>query len=231
MKIEKSRKKSFQYTLIKLNLIKSQVYKNKIKKNKHDNVNNIKTEYTELHLKNILQIIHKYHNNNNKILFIGIPNNFQKKLTKILKKTRHIAIPQSIWINGVLSNRFAIFRQLYKKHLKNIERKKLHNKTIDFLFSVVKRPDLVVIFNPNLEHNALNEIYKLKIPIITLNHKMYFNTKSSYQVPGNFKTLYKKKVHAIFFLLISILKKKKRDSKFTLPFLQKRYPYKKLCFL
>jgi ribosomal protein S2 len=221
MKIEKPRKKLFHYTLIKLNLIKSQVYKKKIQKKKHDDVNNIKTEYTELYLKNVLQIIYKYHNINKKILFIGIPVSFQKKLSKILKKTRHIAIPQSIWINGVLSNRFAIFRQLYKKRLKNIERKKMHNKTIDFLFSVVRRPDLVVIFNPNLEQNALNETYKLKIPIITLNNNLYFDTKSSYQVPGNFKTTYKKKVHTIYFVLISILKKK-RISKFTVPFLQKR---------
>jgi hypothetical protein len=47
------------------------------------------------------------------------------------------------------------FRQLYKKRLKNIERKKMHNKTIDFLFSEVRRPDLVVIFNLNLEQNVL----------------------------------------------------------------------------
>jgi ribosomal protein S2 len=83
--------------------------KKKIQKKKHDDVNNIKTEYTELYLKNVLQIIYKYHNINKKILFIGIPVSFQKKLSKILKKPRHIVIPQSIWINGVLSNRFAIF--------------------------------------------------------------------------------------------------------------------------
>jgi ribosomal protein S2 len=209
MKIKKPKKKSFQYTLIKLNLIKSQIYKKKLQKKNYDDIINIKTEYIELHLKNILQIIYRYHRNQKKIVFIGIPVNFQKKFSKILKKTRHIAISQSIWINGVLSNHFAIFRYLYKKRLKNIEKKKrVYNKTIDFLISVIKRPDLVVIFNQNMERNALNETYKLKIPTITLGNNLYFDTKSSYQVPGNFKVIHKKKEHAIFLVLISILKKK-----------------------
>jgi len=77
MKIRKVKK--FQYTLLKFNLIKDQVYKRKIQKNKYDDVLNIKTEIIELHLKRALQIIYKYHTNHKKILFIGIPQNFQKK--------------------------------------------------------------------------------------------------------------------------------------------------------
>ena len=207
MKIRKIKK--LQYTLLKLNLIKSQVYKKKIQKNNHDDIINIKTEHIELHLKSALQIIYRYHMYKKKILFIGVPHNFQKKLSKILKKTKHISIPQSIWIDGILSNRFAIFRHLYLKRLKNIEKKfRLKNKTINFLISVMRRPNLIVIFNQNLEQNALNETCRLKIPVITLDNNLYFDTKSSYKVPGNFKTVYQKTQHAIFLVLSSILKKK-----------------------
>lgn len=212
MKIRKVKK--FQYTLLKFNLIKDQVYKRKIQKNKYDDVLNIKTEIIELHLKRALQIIYKYHTNHKKILFIGIPQNFQKKFSNVLKNTKHVAIPKSIWVNGVLSNRSAIFRHLYLKRQKNIEKKnRLQNKTIYFLMSIIRQPDLIVIFNQDLEKNALNETYKLKLPIITLNNNLFFDTKSSYNIPGNFQLIYKKAHHAVFLILTSILKKNPGVSK------------------
>jgi ribosomal protein S2 len=212
MKIRKVKK--FQYTLLKFNLIKDQVYKRKIQKNKYDDVLNIKTEIIELHLKRALQIIYKYHTNHKKILFIGIPQNFQKKFSNVLKNTKHVAIPKSIWVNGVLSNRSAIFRHLYLKRQKNIEKKnRLQNKTIYFLMSIIRQPDLIVIFNQDLEKNALNETYKLKLPIITLNNNLFFDIKSSYKIPGNFQLIYKKAHHAVFLILTSILKKNPGVSK------------------
>jgi len=221
MKIRKIKK--FQYTLLKLNLIKDQVYKKKIQKNNYDDILNIKTEIIEFHLKRALQIIYKYHMNHKKILFIGVPQNFQKKFSNVLKNTKHIAIPKSIWINGVLSNRSAIFRHLYLKRQKNIEKKiRLQNKTIYFLISVFRQPDLIVIFNQDLEKNALNETYKLKLPIITLNNNLFFDTKSSYKIPGNFQSIYKKTHHAVFLILSSILKK---NPSFYKP---KKQKYKKL---
>ena len=129
MKIRKIKK--FQYTLLKLNLIKDQVYKKKIQKNNYDDVFNIKTEIIELHLKKALQIIYKYHMNHKKILFIGVPQNFQKKFSNILRNTKHIAIPKSIWINGVLSNRYCnipsfIFKTTKKYRKKNEIAKQNH---------------------------------------------------------------------------------------------------------
>jgi ribosomal protein S2 len=229
MKIRKIKK--FQYTLLKLNLIKSQVYKKKIQKNDHDDVLNLKTEFIELHLKRALQVIYKYHMSHKKILFIGIPQNFQKKFSKILKTTKHVAISQSIWINGILSNRYAIFRYLYLKRRKNIKKKNwLQNKIIYFLISVIKQPDLIVIFNQNLEKNALNETYKLKLPIVTLDNNLYFNTKPSYKVPGNFQELYKKTQHAIFLILASIFKKTPLEIDRTEVFSSKKPRYKRTVF-
>jgi ribosomal protein S2 len=229
MKIRKIKK--FQYTLLKLNLIKSQLYKKKMQKNHHDDILNlnIKTELIELHLKRALQVVYRYHMNHKKILFIGIPQNFQKKFSKLLKNTKHVAIPQSIWINGILSNRHAISRSLYSKRRKNIKKKNwLQNKIIYFLISVIKQPDLIVIFNSNLEKNALNETYKLKLPIIALDSNLYFNTKFFYKVPGNFQQIYKKTQHAILLILTSILKKAPVKKYFwSRKFFKKYVSYKK----
>lgn len=212
MKIKKIKK--FQNTLLKLNLIKNQVYKKKIQKNEYDNVLNIKTEIIELHLKKALQIIYKYHMNHKKILFIGVSQSFQKKFSNVLKKTKHIAIPKSVWVNGILSNRSAIFRHLYLKRQKNIEKKKrMQNKTIYFLMSIIRQPDLIVIFDQDFEKNALNETYRLRLPIITLNNNLFFDTKSSYKIPGNFQSVYKKTHHAVFLTLTSLLKKNPRINK------------------
>jgi ribosomal protein S2 len=207
MKVKKIKK--FQYTLLKLNLIKSQVYKKEKQTNHYEDVLNTKTELIELQLKRSLQIIYKYHMNQKKILFIGIPQNFQKKFSKILKNSKHIAIPQSIWINGILSNRFATLRSLYLKRQKNIKKKNwLQNKIIYFLISVIKQPDLIVIFNPSVEKIALRETYKLRLPIIALDSNLYFNnTKFFYTVPGNFQQIYKKPQHTIFIIIAAILKK------------------------
>ena len=73
--------------------------------------------------------------------------------------------------------------------------------------SIIKQPELIIIFNQDLEKNALNETYKLKLPIITLNNNLFFDTKSSYKIPGNFQSIYKKTHHAVFLILTSILKK------------------------
>jgi ribosomal protein S2 len=206
MKIQKIKKS--QYTLLKLNLIKSQTYKKKIQKNNYDDITNIKTENIKLHLKRALQITYKYHINHKKILFVGVPQNFQKKMSKVLKQTKHISIPQSIWINGILTNRLAISRHLYLKRRKNIETPTLSkNKAIYFLLSIIKQPDLIVIFNQSFEKNTLNEIFDLRLPIITLENNLYFDAKSSYKVPGNFQGIYKKTKHVVFLILISILKK------------------------
>jgi ribosomal protein S2 len=61
-------------------------------------------------------------------------------------------------------------------------------KIIYFLISIIKQPDLIVIFNSSVEKNALRETYKLKLPIIALDINLYFNnTKFFYTVSGNFK--------------------------------------------
>ena len=142
MKIKKI--KSFKYKLLKLQLIKSKVYKKKIKKQNYDNSVNIVIEQIELHLKKALQIIYEFHLNNKRIFFIGIPLNFQNNFSKILKKTKHLSIPESIWINGILSNKNATFQFLKSKKIKIYKTKKFTNK----------KPSTIILYKKKTRFNC-----------------------------------------------------------------------------
>lgn len=203
MKIKKVKK--FKYKLLKLRLIKSRIYKIKIKKNNFNDSINIILEQIELHLKKILQIIYEYHIYKKQIIFIDFPLSFQKKFIKILNKTKHFSISKSKWINGILSNKFAIFQNLNFKRLKSNNKNQIKN--IKSLLKVKKKPDLVIIFNQKINSNILKEIYNLKIPIIVLNNNLYFNNKSTYFISGDFKIINKQISNVFFLILYSIFKR------------------------
>ena len=63
--------------LTKLQLIKSKNYKN--------TENRVNSFTTEFYLKKSLNIIYKYHINNKKIIFIGVPTSIQKQFNYHLK--------------------------------------------------------------------------------------------------------------------------------------------------
>ena len=71
MKLKKIKQK--KYKLLKLHLLKSQVYKNNRNDNSFDEQVNKSLEQTELHLKKALKVIYECHLNNFKILFVGLP--------------------------------------------------------------------------------------------------------------------------------------------------------------
>lgn len=233
MKIKKI--KSFKYKLLKLQLIKLKVYKKKIKKQNYDNTVNIIIKQIELHLKKALQIIYEFHLNNKRIFFIGIPSNFQNNFSKILKKTKHLSIPESIWINGILSNKDATLQFLKSKRLKYIKQKSSQIKNLQPLFYIKKKPDLIIIMDPEIEKNVINEASNLKIPIISLNSNLYTNSKTTYKIPGNFQLIDKKLYNIIFLLLTSIFKKftfKNYDfykKAKTQTFIQKIFKFTKKC--
>jgi len=205
MKIKKI--KNYKYDLFKLKLIKSKIYKTNLKNQKLDHSLNIILEQIELHLKKILQIIYEYHVNNKQILFIGVPILLQNKLNTVLKKTKHSLIPEAIWVNGLISNKAAIFRNLNLKRLKNIKKQKYNINNINTLLTIVKKPDLVIVFNRDLDSNAITEIYKLRIPIISLNNNLNFDLKTTYAVPGDFTTKNQQIPNIFFIALYSIIKK------------------------
>ena len=185
--------------LIKLKLLKTQTY---IKKN---HLSNIKIEDIVCRLKKGLHIIYKYHINNKRILFIGSPLSTYDEIKQLLKNTKHILIPESVWMNGIITNKSS-FLQCLSKNTNN-------KKISELLFQFKKRSDLIVILKQSTNISALNEIYNTRIPVIVLNSNLnILNPKSTYKIPGNFSFTEKKTRHHFFYsILNTTLKKAKKD--------------------
>lgn len=122
--------------LNKINLYKSKILKlklvqTKIYKKSYNNF--IKIEDISSRLKKALCIIYNYHMNNKRIIFIGVPINIISKLKKLLGKTKHIIIPESIWVPGLFTNQEVCFKYLAKNP------KSMENKISDILFQLKKK--------------------------------------------------------------------------------------------
>lgn len=205
MKIEKI--ESTSYKLLKLNLIKSKV----LKKNHY--LKNIKLDDIEMRLKKALYVIYLYHINNKRILFVGNPLNINKEITTLLKNTKHIFIPKSAWIAGVITNQNSSFKSLFKQDV-NI------TKMSQILLKLKNKSNLVVIIDKNLDQKVLEESYSARLPVISLNSDLNpFDLKSSYKIPGNFPFSKNKLKNNFFYsLLVSTFKKAHRIKK-QFPFL------------
>ena len=179
----------YKNKILKLKLIQTKIYKK--------NYNNfIKIEDISSRLKKALHIIYNYHINNKRIVFIGTPINISYKFKKLLKKTKHILIPESIWISGLFTNQETCFKHLTKNP------KFTNNKTSKTLFQLEKKIDLIVILDFNSNKEAINEAYLTKIPLIFLNCDFKtLNNNLIYKIPGNFKFT-KKKIRDMFFYSI-----------------------------
>lgn len=189
--------------LVKLQLIKSKIYK----QNFYVLSNNLfkKLERIEIQLKKSIQIINNYHINNQKIFFVGVPYNIQKKYTKALKKTNHLFIPKSMWLNGLLSNKISIFKHIQQQINKNI------NSNLKQLFLIKQKPSLIVLLNEKSEFIALKEAIKFRVPVIAVvNEKFYLNSNISYNIYCKARSLsFKSLLKLFYFLLNSLFKKYK----------------------
>jgi ribosomal protein S2 len=190
MKIENIVK--YKNKLLKLKLIKTKTY---IKK---DNLTNTRIEDIEYRLKKALHIIYKYHINNKRILFIGVPLHANEETKDLINNTKHTFIPESTWVNGIITNKVSCFKYLSENP------KATNNKTSKLLFKLRNKSDLIVVFDKVTDITAVNESYIARIPVISLNCDLnLLKNKSTYKIPGNFKFT-KKKVRNNFFF--SILK-------------------------
>lgn len=199
MKLDKI--KVYKNKIFKLKLIQTKIYKK--------NYNNfIKIEDIDIRLKKALHVIYNYHINNKRILFIGIPMHIDPKFKKLLKNTKHLFIPEDIWISGIITNQETCFKYL-SKNPKSIE-----NKTSKFLFQLKKKNDLIVVLDFSTNQEAIIEAYLSQIPLISLNCelKMLVNN-SNYKIPGNFKFT-KKNLRDMFFYSILAATFKKAKKKF-----------------
>ena len=185
-----------KYKLLKLKLIKSNILK------KQHYFKSITLENIEFRIKKALYLIYLYHVNNKRILFVGNPLNINKELTKLFHKTKHIFIPKSAWIAGVITNQYSSFKSKFK-HETQI------NKMSKQLLKLKKKSDLVVIVDQMLETKALEESYTSKLPVISINSDLnIFDEKSSYKVPGNLVySKHKINNNLLYSILITTLKK------------------------
>lgn len=200
MKINKI--KSYNYKLLKLKLLNTKIYKKK-----HNNF--IKIESITNRLKKSLHIIYKYHSSNKKILFIGTPVNSDVKFRNFLQHTKHTLIPESLWMNGIITNKLSCFKYLSKNQ------KLINNKISELLFKIKDKSDLIVVLNGLENSSAINEGYLARIPIISINCNLdATDMKSSYKVPGNFQFKKKKSRDTFFYsLLIAVIKRADKNLK------------------
>lgn len=154
----KLRKLEFKQ-ILKLHLLKHKTYEQSlIKNNNMALVTDSSLNETIFNLKKALQIIFQYHIKNKRILFVGVPTKLESKINKI---TNHVAIPQDLNVQGLISNRS-------NKNLISVKQtdKQKSAKFKSLLPKLLKKPDLVVV----VAHDKVEAIYKecavAKLPII-----------------------------------------------------------------
>ena len=192
--------KTTKYKLFKYNLLHLQIY-SRIPYIATTEFSTNFFEHVEVYLKQVLKIIYKYHIHCFKILFIGFPVISKIKQKKLVHFTNHNFIIEKSWINGIIKNRFSILT-----YLKTIQSSPL-TKNYRLLLTIKKKPHLVVIFNPKIEFNALNEFYTAGIPLIVFNWNLINNFKNSYKTLGNYNFIEKNVKSTFFFSFLFFIKK------------------------
>jgi hypothetical protein len=131
-----------EYTLLKLHLLKHQVFKKSV----YNSLN-----YLELSIKQVLNLIYFYHHKNKQIMFIGFP---YIKNKSILKRFKHSFVPKNFWVNGLMSN-FEV-----KKSIQNVN------------ISVGNQDLIVFLNPSKKEFDILNELAKSQIPLIVIGNEV-----------------------------------------------------------
>ena len=197
--------------LIKLKLIKTKIYKS-------NSENSTKINDIIPRIKKAIFLIYKYHINNKRILFVGTPMHSNKKLQDLLKNTKHTSIPESVWVNGIITNKKACFKDLTKDQTSK------ENKILEILFPLRKKSDLIVILDSVSNQNVLKEASTTETPTITLNNNLgALSERFGYNIPGNFTFTKKKKRDDFFYsLLNTTFKKAKRVKNYLNKFKNKK---------
>jgi ribosomal protein S2 len=197
--------KTQNYKLFKYKLLKLQTYTKPIIFDT-PNLSNTILDQIETYFKQVLKVIFEYHMNHLKILFIGFPIVSKKKQKKLIHFSNHNFIPEKSWISGIFRNRFSVITYLKLLQSQNF------SKNVKLLLAVKTKPHLVVIFNHKIDINAVNELYKINVPILSFNCSFLQHPKITYKILGNFDFV-KKNIKTIYFFLFYALLKKTPLSK------------------
>ena len=147
--------------ILKLHLLKHKTYDRFFAKNNDANlITNSTLNETLFNLKKALQITFQYHKQSRQILFVGVPKKLKEKINKT---TNHIAVAQTINIQGLVSNnsneKLANVKQINKQNM--LEFKALSPK-------LLKKPDLIVIIKSEKAYAIEKECVVARLPFISL---------------------------------------------------------------
>ena len=194
----------------RLILRRGKKYKKKMKISKNSKIKNYKYFLNKKNtyfitkslfkLKKIINVIHKYHIIDKRILFINTPKTIVKLFNKLMLGSTHFFMPESFWVRGLLTNTSGCYYSLLKN-------KKVDKKT-KYLTKFFKKYDLIVLFKDDKEdalNTALKESFIKNIPIVSFNfskEKLKLNG-IFYEVLGDFEYVNAKKL--IFTALAAII--------------------------
>ena len=198
MKIK--RRVAFKNKLLKLQLLETKAL---------DKKSYLKLEDIEYKLKNVSHIIHKYNISGKSILFVGIPTKIGTQIRRLIgNNDRHIFLPASLWVKGILSNKKFNVGSLSKTNLNDKER-------VSRLISKIKtKVELVVVLNGDLSDGVLAESYISRKPTIFLNKSSDMKNNSDYIVPVDLEFKSRQSYENLLYsLLVAILKKRRKTLK------------------
>ena len=194
MKIRKVKIKQ----LLKLNLLKSKVYEQPIKKMKFDNLIDVNLNQIITDIKKVLQIVFHYHQVEKRILFVGLPHKLESRINQ---STKHLAIPKSFDIQGVISN------QNYKSLKTSKASSQIQSKEYsNFLLpKLTKKLDLIIVFEHDKNKTILSESKAIRIPVMFFGTDSDLQNKAFYNVEGNFKNILTASDKTMFFVGLNFI--------------------------
>lgn len=176
-------------------LIQLQILKLYYQKNRNNSRTSLKQ--IEIHLNKISNIIYKYHLTNRKILFVGFPKSF----SDILRGTKHLLVPESIWFNGMLTN-----RTINPSNQQTLSKKQMRIpiNIHQLLLKLRKKLDLIIVYNLDSRATAVEESYLARIPVVTISKDLdIIDSNATYKAPGNYSFINERKVNNnVFYSII-----------------------------
>jgi hypothetical protein len=160
-------------------------------------------------IKSALRIIHKFHINKKRIIFVGNPLHINMRLSRLFRKTKHVFIPRLAWTAGHMTNRFSSNKY---ESIKSFS-----------IYKLKKKGSLVVVIDQLVDSTALNEFHSLRVPIISFNSQTkMFDETSAIKVPAKVLPIKSDLSHLLFYSLLLKIFKSATNKK------HKRYRLKKL---
>jgi ribosomal protein S2 len=193
--------------LLKLHLLKSRIYEQPIKKTSFNDLIDLNLDQVLVGLKKALQIIFQYHQTKKRILFIGLPYQLESKINQL---TRHLAVSNSLNLQGFISNNN--FKVL--KDNKNVNKESVINYSKFLLPKLTKTPDLVILFDHEKSKNILSEAWVGKVPVIIFDSNIDSQDTflhNFYVVKGNFKNILTTFDKNLFLVSLNFLFRKKQS--------------------